>query len=451
MSSQKTALDGLRIDRSASAGPGRSGGSGGGGAGKWFFIVLLVLGGGGFYWWKTQAALIPVRTVEAREVLAGTGGVSGPGSGGGLGGGGAGKTLLNASGYVSARREATVSSKVTGKVMEVLVEEGLKVEVGQVLAKLDDSNVLAGLRLAEAQLDSAKMILEETGPNLQFAEQERERFAKLTASNAASQSDIYRSETEVRALKARLVRQTADVEVAAREVDQWKQQLDDMLIRAPFTGMVTTKNSQPGEMISPMSAGGFTRTGICTLVDMASLEIDVDVNESFINRVKPAQPVVATLDAYPDWKIPCKVIAIIPTANRQKATVKVRVGFDQLDPRILPEMGVKVAFQSSEPPAAAPVPDKNPTGDSAASTAASTAKKAPARVIVVPEKAVVNPEGAALVWVVKNGKAERRAVTVAGTANGEITISGGLTTGEKVVIDPPAALADGSPVKEEKS
>jgi hypothetical protein len=158
--------------------------------------------------------------------------------------------------------------------------------------------------------------------------------------------------------------------------------------------------------------------------------------------------VVATLDAYPDWKIPCKVIAIIPTANRQKATVKLRVGFDQLDPRILPEMGVKVAFQSSEPPAAAPVPDKT---SAASDGTSSTAKKAPVRVIVVPEKAVVNPDAAATVWVVKNGKAERRAVTVANSANGESTISGGLSTGEKVVIDPPAALADGSPVKEEKS
>lgn len=420
MSSPKTALDGLRIDRSAAPGTARSGG----GAGKWLAAVfLLAAAGGGIFWWRGQAATILVRTAEAREVVSGGAGQAG----------GAGKTLLNASGYVAARREATVSSKVTGKVMEVLVEEGMKVELGQVLAKLDASNVEAGLKLAEAQLDSSKKILEETGPNLAFAEQERERFAKLTASNAASQSDIYRAETEVRALKARMVRQTADVEVAARTVDQWTQQMDDMLIRAPFEGMVTIKNSQPGEMISPMSSGGFTRTGICTLVDMGSLEIDVDVNESFINRVQAGQPVQATLDAYPDWKIPCKVIAIIPTANRQKATVKVRVGFDKLDPRILPEMGVKVAFQSSEP---APT-EKTPAS-------------APKRVILVPETAVVNPEGAAVVWVVKGGKAEHRAVTISGTSSGETTVAGGLNAGEKVVIQPPAGLVDGSSVKEEK-
>lgn len=406
------ALDGLRIDRTASGtGGARSGRDGG----RWGFrILILAAVGAGIYGWMNRTKAVPVRTAGARGVsLSAT------------------RTLLNASGYVSARREATVSSKVTGKVMEVLVEEGMKVTAGQVLARLDDSNVKAGMRLAEAQLDSARKILEETGPNLAFAEQERDRFARLTASNAASQSDIFRAETEVRALKARIVRQTADVQVAEREVEQWQQQLDDMLIRAPFDGMVTTKNSQPGEMISPMSAGGFTRTGICTMVDMMSLEIDVDVNESFINRVQPAQPVTATLDAWPDWKIPSKVIAIIPTANRQKATVKVRVGFDQLDPRILPEMGVKVAFLSNEPADKAPE-NKDKT------------------VIVVPEAAVMNSNGSTAVWVVREEKAERRPVTVSGTLNGETTVASGLSAGEKIVISPPAGLVDGVTVKEEK-
>lgn len=421
MSSHKTALDGLRIDRQA-ARPAS-------GPGKWLWILLLLaLAGGGVFWWQGRTLAIVVRTALAREVAAA-----------GSGGPGGGRTLLNASGYVAARRAATVSSKVTGKVMEVLVEEGMKVESGQILARLDASNVEAGLRLAEAQLDSAQKILQETGPNLAFAEQERERFAKLSARNAASQSDIYRSEMEVRTLKARQVRQEADVQVAARTVDQWKQQMDDMLIRSPFDGMVTTKNSQPGEMISPMSAGGFTRTGICTLVDMGSLEIDVDVNESFIQRVRAMQPVMATLDAYPDWKIPCKVIAIIPTADRTKATVKVRVGFDQLDPRILPEMGVKVAFQSTEPPEAAP--DSKSTDP--------TAAKARPR-ILVPEDAVVDPDGNAVVWVVKSGKAERRAVTVANTSQGETTLAAGVEPGEKVILQPPSTLVDGSSIKEAK-
>jgi RND family efflux transporter MFP subunit len=257
-------------------------------------------------------------------------------------------TSLNASGYVTARRSATVSSKVTGKVSEVLVEEGMKVEAGAVLARLDSSNVQASLRLAEAQLERARKSMEETKPNLEFANQELKRFTDLAARKAVSDSDLRRSEMEVKALDARLARQLAEIAVAEGEVAQWKQQLDDTIIRAPFGGVVTSKNAQPGEMISPMSVGGFTRTGICTVVDMSSLEIEVDVNESHINRVQPGGRVEAALDAYPEWRIPAKVIAIIPTADRQKATVKVRIGFDQLDPRILPEMAVKVAFQRAD-------------------------------------------------------------------------------------------------------
>jgi RND family efflux transporter MFP subunit len=222
----------------------------------------------------------------------------------------------------------------------------------------------------------------------------------------------------------------ADAAVAERLVDERQQQVADTIIRAPFSGVVTTKDSQPGEMISPMSSGGFTRTGICTLVDMASLEIEVDVGESFINRVAANQPVVATLDAYPEWRIPGKVIAIIPTADRQKATVKVRVGFEKLDPRILPQMGVKVAFQSS-----------------ADATPAATA--APA--LVVPKEAIRNTGGRDVAWVVREGKAERRAVTVSGTSGNETTVSAGLSAGETVVLNPPATLSDGAAVNVKES
>src|SRR5207249_8540019 len=179
--------------------------------------------------------------------------------------------------------------------------------------------------------------------------------------------------------RARLARQNADITVAQREVESWSQQLEDNVIRAPFGGVVTTKNAQPGEMISPMSVGGFTRTGICTIVDMSSLEIEVDVSESYINRVGPAQPVEATLDSYPSWKIPAKVIAIIPSADRQKATVKVRVGFEKLDPRILPDMSVKVAFQS-----------------------AADAKPADEKMLSVPKAAVQQWNGRDVVWLVHN-------------------------------------------------
>jgi RND family efflux transporter MFP subunit len=247
----------------------------------------------------------------------------------------------------------------------------------------------------------------------------------MEAGKAISQSDLDRAEAEASALRARLERQHAEVIVAQSEVDMGKQELDDTIILAPFTGIVTAKNAQPGEMISPMSVGGFTRTGICTIVDMSSLEIEVDVSESYINRVTPNQPVIATLDSYPSWKIPGKVITIIPTADRQKATVKVRVGFEKLDPKILPDMSVKVAFQD--------------TGEAKGTAAAE-------RALIVPKAAVAQHDGRDVVWLVRDGVAERRAVTV-GAANGDdITIGAGLSAGEQVVVEGKESLVDGAKV-----
>ena len=363
------------------------------------------------WWYLHRPQVTSVKVATARVEARGTGGA---------------KTLLNASGYVTARRSATVSSKVTGKVTQISVEEGMKVEEGQVLAKLDASNVEASLRLAEAQLSAAKSLLEETKPNLAFAQGELKRFTTLATTKVVSDSDLRRAEMEARALEARLTRQQSEITIREREVEQWKQQLDDTIIRAPFAGVVTSKNAQPGEMISPMSVGGFTRTGICTIVDMSSLEIEVDVNESFINRIQPKQPVDATLDAYADWRIPGKVIAIIPTADRQKATVKVRVGFDQLDARILPEMGVKVAFRSNE----------------VSKTTAATQGN-----VVIPKDALQSKDDRDFVWISQQGKVERRAVTVAQTTGDESTIAAGLQGGEKVIINPPSTLAEGSRVK----
>jgi RND family efflux transporter MFP subunit len=405
MSSPKPTLDDLRIERKA---PAKS-------APKTgmivvALIVIIVLGGAG--WWFTRTKAIPVQIVLAREVASGNGGE---------------RTVLNASGYVIARRAATVSSKYTGKVVETLVEEGMHVKQDQVLARLDDTNVKASLRVAEAQLESAKTALDETKAQLKQAELEFKRSAELAKQQIASTSVLEQAEAAAVSLRARLARQERDVTVAEREVDSWKQQLDDTIIRAPFAGVVTAKNAQPGEMISPMSAGGFTRTGICTLVDMESLEVEIDVNESFINRVVPGQPVEAALDAYPDWKIPCKVLAIIPTADRQKSTVKVRVGFDKLEPRILPEMGVKVAFRE------------------AAGNAASVS-----RTVVLPKGAVQRQDGRDVVLVVLNGRTERRAVAVSGTQNNEVMLSAGVSPGEKVVVDWPDGLADGAAVKEKK-
>ena len=256
------------------------------------------------------------------------------------------------------------------------------------------------------------------------AEKEWRRLSVLTADKVASEADLDAAEANMKALQAHLRQLERQVAVGEKDVAVWQQQLDDMVIRAPFSGVAVAKNAQPGEMISPISAGGgFTRTGIGTIVDMHSLEIEVDVNESFLHRVQRGQPVEAVLDAYPDWTIPCRVIAIIPTADRQKATVKVRVGFNQLDPRILPEMGVRVAFKGEAPAGAA--------GGA-----------------VVSKSAVRKDDGHDVVWVVQEGRLKRRPVTL-GLVNGDdLTVNGGLVAGERVVIEGPAKLADGARVRE---
>ncbi|MEO5714152.1 MAG: efflux RND transporter periplasmic adaptor subunit [Luteolibacter sp.] len=403
MDSKPSSLDALRIDRSQAPLKSGSGGV------WWILLIILLLGGAGA-WWFMREKPISVKTapVQVRNSQGGNGA----------------RTLLNASGYVTTRLDATVSSKITGKVAEVLVEEGMKVEKDQVLAKLDSSNVESGLRLATAQLESVRKSLAEIEPMVTYTEAEMQRVNGLLGTRAVSASDVGKAVADAGAQRAKLERLKADIVVAERQVDDWKQQLDDTIIRAPFAGVVTTKDSQPGEMISPMSSGGFTRTGICTLVDMASLEIEVDVGESFINRVKAGQPVVAKLDAYQDWEIPCKVTAIIPTADRQKATVKVRVAFEKLDPRILPQMGVKVAFQSD--PSAEPAAVGN--------------------VLIIPKGAVQKDGGKDIAWVVRDGKAERRAVTVASTNGSEVTLSAGLASSETVVLNPPEKLTDGTAV-----
>lgn len=335
-------------------------------------------------------------------------------------------TVLNASGYVTARRQATVSSKFTGRVMEVLIEEGMAVEEGQVLARLDDANLRPALALAEAQWVSAQRGVAETEALLTEARLNFGRTTQLVGRQLASEAELDRSRALARSLEAQLERKQADAEVAARQVDIYRQQLEDTVIRAPFAGVVVAKNAQPGEMISPVSAGGgFTRTGIGTIVDMASLEIEIDVNEAYINRVESGQPVVATLDAYPDWKIPSHVIAIIPTADRQRATVEVRVGFDALDPRILPDMGVKVAFQETEGAA-----DAAPAG------------------VLVPAAALHREQGRDYLFVVRDGLAERRAVALGGDRDGGVVVTAGLQAGERVVLDPPAELSDGGAVRE---
>ncbi|WGL15345.1 efflux RND transporter periplasmic adaptor subunit [Microbulbifer bruguierae] len=257
----------------------------------------------------------------------------------------AAEAVLNASGYITPRRMATVSAEIMGLITSVNVEEGMRVEQGQVLATLDAAVATVNRDFALAQVQVLEARVAGIKANLAEAQRQEVRYAGLIDRNYSSRAELSQSQANVESLNANLVSAQADIQVAKLEVRRQQERLDDHTIRAPFTGVVTQKNAQPGEIVAPSSAGGgYTRTGICTIVDMDSLEIEVDVNEAFIGRVQAGQKVRANLDAYPDWDIPATVIAIIPTADRAKATVQVRIGIDTLDARILPDMGVKVAF-----------------------------------------------------------------------------------------------------------
>lgn len=407
---EKPSLDGLRIDRSEE--------KSGGGKGR-LLIALLVLAavGAAVAWWISRPRPVPVRTAAAELREGGSAATAG--------------AVLNASGYVTARRRATVSSKITGKVVDVLVEEGMEIREGQVLAHLDDATPRKQLALIEARLASQRRALDETAVRVREAKLNQQRMRRLLEQGVSTQSQVDAADAEVDSLAARLDLGRQEVTVAEREVSLARQDLEDTVIRAPFSGVAVSKDAQPGEMISPVSAGGgFTRTGICTLVDMKSLEIEVDVNESYIQRVKPGQKTLATLDAYPEWRIPSRVIMPVPTADRQKATVRVRIGFEEQDPRILPDMGVKVAFLAEE------------EGGAPAA--------APRAVMVVPRSAVRKDGGRDVIFVVRDGRAERRAVGLSTAPGDEAVVLSGLTAGDQVVVEGPPDLKDGAAVSVQK-
>jgi len=240
---------------------------------------------------------------------------------------------------------ATVSAEVMGLITEVNVEEGMSVKQGQILARLDNALATVNYKYALAQKAATETRLGRIRANLAEAKRVLKRSEELNINNFSSAAVLSRAQATMESLEADLVTAKADIKVAGLEVERQRERLDNHTIKAPFDGVVTVKNAQPGEIVAPTSAGGgFTRTGICTIVDMDSLEIEVDVNEAFIGRVFAGQKVESNLDAYPDWTIPASVIAIIPTADRAKATVRVRIGINIKDSRILPDMGVKVAF-----------------------------------------------------------------------------------------------------------
>ena len=410
----------LKIDRGETASSGRPL--------KWFIAIAMVAGAAiasyslgllDSFAPTAAAGPLPVETVLAQVESR-----SSPGD-----------SVLDATGYVVARRQATVSSKVTAKVIDVLVEEGMVVERGQLLAVLDDSIPQARLSLAQSQLDAAKAALAELQVNLRQARLDLSRTENLAERSLASQADLDRDSLSVEGLMARLSRTARDIAVSERSLALQRQELTDMEIRAPFGGVVIAKAAQPGEMISPVSAGGgFTRTGICTIVDMDSLEVEVDVNEAYINRVYPDQPVTVALNAYPDDDFPASVIATIPAADRNKATVRVRIRFLERDARVLPDMGVRVSFleRSQEE-------RSQTTGEAAAQ-----AETLPG--VLVPASAVSGADGARFVWVVENQTAQRRDVVVADSVGSRVRIADGLAGGERVVARLDAeqgALANG--------
>jgi len=403
MSLDKAALESLRLDRGTEAGnyrdaPGKRR--------RWWIaaaVAALLLVGVA---WRLFNGAVPVQTatVEAPE--------------------GANGAVLNASGYVTARRLATVSSKVTGRVTEVLFEEGAEVKEGQVLARLDPATVRAEFNVADKGLEAARRNLNEIDVRLADARRTLDRNRSLVERKLVAQSVVDSSAAEVAALQARLAAANAEVGVARSQVALSQQALDDLAVRAPFTGVVISKDAQPGETVSPMSAGGgFTRTGIATIVDMDSREIEVDVNEAYINRVHDGQKVESILDAYPDWRIPGHVISIVPTADRQKATVRVRIAFDQLDARILPDMGIKVSFFE---PQSATAPKQGPK---------------------IPDKALVQDGSATYVWLVRDSTVQKHPVRAGAAQGGEVPILDGLQGGEVVVVDPSARLRDGGAVE----
>lgn len=334
--------------------------------------------------------------------------------------------LLNASGYVTPRRRATIAAKVTGLVKEVYAEEGMRVEPEQILATLDDSDARARLTAAKADREATAAALADLRVNLANAERDRKRMEDLWKDGAISEQIVDQARTTVDSLLARITLTDEQVRAAEARIRVAQQDLDNTIIRAPFAGIVVSKDAQRGEMVSPISAGGgFTRTGIATLVDMNSLEIEVDVNESYIARVRPGQAVRAVLDAYPDWQIPAKVRTVIPTADRQKATVKVRVAFDRLDPRILPDMGVKVTFFGDEP-----------------GTRAAGGTR-----VLVPRSAVRGEGESQVVFVYREGRVERRAVRLGQVRGTDHEVIAGLSEGEQVVVTGLEGLSDGQRVQ----
>jgi RND family efflux transporter MFP subunit len=412
MNASAELLKELRIDRKSP--PASSGGSGGR---RWLWIavaVIIVLLAGGAFALFGRAPTVEVDTAPAVAIQQGS----------------ASSSVLDASGYVVARRMATVSAKITGKVREVMIEEGMRVEQGQIMATLDPIDADAQRNLYASQLQAARSQVVGLEAQQKQAAAEASRLQALVGQQLVSRSQYDQAVAQRDSLRAQLETARRNVKVANDQLSIADLGVDNNIVRAPFSGVVTAKAAQPGEIVSPLSAGGFTRTGIGTIVDMESLEIEVEVGEAFIGRVQPKMPVEATLNAYPDWKIPAEVIAIVPTADRGKATVKVRVALKVKDPRIVPEMGVRVSFLEQ----AKPQTEAKPQG------------------VRVPATAVVEREGASVAFALGDDNRVQQRTVEAGQAMGkDRQILKGVSAGESVVVNPPDTLRDGTRVKQKQA
>jgi RND family efflux transporter MFP subunit len=337
------------------------------------------------------------------------------------------QALLNASGYVTPRRRATVAAKVTGRVQQLFAEEGLRVKSGQVLAELDCSQPKASLASAKTDRDATAAALADLEVQLGNADREWKRAESMRAAGINSVQALDAARTAAESLRSKIALTKEQTRAAEARIAVAQQDVENCTVRSPFDGIVVSKDAQIGEIVSPMSAGGgFTRTGIATVVDMKSIEVEVDVNEAYIARVRTGQKAVSTLDAYPDWQIPSTVRTVIPTADRQKATVKVRVSFDQLDPRILPDMGVKVAFLDDTPVA--------------------KSKGSEARALI-PKTAVRQDGGKSIVFLVSHQKLERRAVSLGAERGGDVEVMAGISPGDTLVVRGAENLRDGQAVE----
>ena len=374
-------------------------------------ILVVALVAGAAYYSRNSAPVVEVSAAQKA-------GTAGP------------TALLNASGYVTPRRRATIAAKITGRVVGAYFDEGVHVKEGQVLAKLDDSDVKRALDSAVADRNSTKAQIADYQVQLKNAELLVHRSQELQAAGVQSQEILDNALTSADSLRAKIALTKEQVAASESRINEAQQAVDNTVIRAPFDGIVVSKDAQVGEMVSPISAGGgFTRTGIATIVDMNSNEIEVDVNEAYIARVVPDQKVTAVLDAYPDWQIPSKVRTVIPTADRQKATVKVRISFIKLDPKILPDMGVKVTFLGDEP--------KKQAG-------------AVEPVATVPSSALRDENGSKIVYVVKDNRIERRAVKLGNARGSDTEVFAGLVPGDMVVTKGPPDLHDGESIQLKK-